>query len=168
MKVINRDRHKGRKGQEMKNEEKIVSLLEEIKNILKGQKAVVSRFINNGDGTVTDPETGLMWGKTFPQEMNWKDADQACKDLNFAGYKDWRLPTVKELFSIVDHTKGAGDNEPAIDIAFFPDTKCSRYWTSTPTAWDTSGVWCVGFGSGGVATSGKGSRNYVRPVRSSK
>lgn len=137
--------------------------------------AVKTRFIDNGDGTITDTKSGLIWVKNphtdlpdkFKERMIWKDAIQACKDLNFAGKKDWRLPTVEELRELVDYTRGKGD-EPAIDTKFFPDTKTNWYWTATPVVWGSGGAWLVSFGSGGVSSNGKGNYGYVRPVRSSQ
>lgn len=157
----------------MPKEETVISLLREIRDHLKGQKAVVSRFIDNGDGTVSDPETGLMWvknphtdlPKAFKDGMPWKDAIEACKNLDFASHKDWRLPTIQELFSIIDYTKAAGE-DPAIDTAVFPDTKRNWYWSITPTSWSSAFAWYVHFSSGDVSNHVKDYRGYVRPVRS--
>ena len=163
----------------MEKKETVLNLLKDIKCILSQTvlpypmnrgSAEKDRFIKNSDGTVLDSSTGLMWGSTLPKKLDWNNAVQACKDLNFAGHKDWRLPTVKELFSIVDHTKGAENenNEPAIDTALFSDTKCSWYWTSTPTAWSSGHAWFVDFDGGGVGSGDRGGSSYVRPVRSKK
>jgi hypothetical protein len=141
----------------------------------KAAVAVKARFIDNNDGTIKDTKSGLIWVKNphtdlpdkFKGSMIWKDAIQACKDLKFAGKKDWRLPTVEELRELVDYTRGKGD-EPAIDTKFFPDTKTSWYWTATPCAWDAGSAWCVYFGHGNVDWYGKDSVIYVRPVRSSQ
>jgi hypothetical protein len=135
-----------------------------------------ARFIDNGDGTIIDKSTGLIWVKNphtdlldkFKKEMKWQNAIDACKELDFVGHKDWRLPTVEELRSIVDYARGAKDNEPAIDTKFFPDTKCSWYWTSTPCAWDSGCAWYVYFYYGIAGNFNKGYYFYVRPVRSSQ
>jgi hypothetical protein len=134
------------------------------------------RFIDNKNGTITDTKTDLIWVKNphtdlpekFKEYMNWQPAIEACKELNFAGCKDWRLPTVEELRELVDYARGAKDNEPAIDTKFFPDTKCSWYWTNTPCAWCSGSAWYVYFSHGGVDYGGKGYSSYVRPVRSSQ
>ncbi len=141
------------------------------------QKVVKSevRFIDNKDGTITDTKTSLIWVKNphtdlpekFKNFMVWEDALQACKALDFAKYKDWRLPSIEELRELVDYTKGAG-NDPAIDTKFFPDTKTSWYWSSTPCAWYSSSAWFVYFRSGSVHGGGKDGSYYVRPVRSSQ
>ena len=62
------------------------------------------RFRDNGDGTVTDFATGLMWvqdvgadpGAPFNAAVNWDNAIDNCLALNYAGYDDWRLPNAKE------------------------------------------------------------------------
>ena len=127
------------------------------------------RLKNNGDNTVTDSKTGLQWVKDhaavpgFAKELKWKDAVKACQELDFAGHKDWRLPTREELLSIVDLTRYS----PAID-PIFTNTHRSWYWASTPCAFSEGAAWCVDFTSGGVFDVSKGDYNYVRPVRSSQ
>ena len=65
-------------------------------------------FVDNGDGTITDKATGLMWQKSgSSRNITWKRARTYVKRLNkgFAGYSDWRLPTVEELASLVEREK---------------------------------------------------------------
>jgi hypothetical protein len=146
----------------------------QIKVIIPGKNT--PRFIDNKNGTITDTKTGLIWVKNphtdLPEEfknyMPWKQAIEACKRLNYAGHKDWRLPTVEELRELVDYTRGAKSGEPAIDTAIFPDTKCNWYWTITEVAWDADGAWVVNFSYGSVGDCSKASGSCVRPVRSSK
>ena len=55
-------------------------------------------YIDNGDGTVTDNGTGLMWQQaTAPGTYTWEQALVYCENLDLANHTDWRLPTVKEL-----------------------------------------------------------------------
>lgn len=80
-------------------------------------------FEDNGDGTVTDHATGLMWMQEDSQTgLNWEDAltwAQQCNADNFLGYSDWRLPNVKELQSIVDYSRAPSvTDSPAIDPIF--------------------------------------------------
>lgn len=75
----------------------------------------LSNFQNNGDGTVTDTNTHLMWqrqaadtngdgnaGDPSLDRLNWESAKNFCENLSFAGYEDWRLPTVSEFYSLID------------------------------------------------------------------
>ena len=128
------------------------------------------RFVNNGDNTVTDSKTGLQWindhvvlGGKFTGAMTYREAKFECKKLNFAGKKDWRLPSREELLSIVDLARYAPTINPV-----FVNTASSWYWTKTAVAGFPARVWCVGFGGGVVGYNGKGTHNYVRPVRSSQ
>lgn len=104
---------------------------------------------NNGDGTVTDNNTGLMWikdtssgGGNNGTPLNWSDAKSFCEGLNYAGYSDWRLPDQAELESIVDKTKEG----PALNTIYFPDMKSRRwYWTSTDDMFGHFQATFVGF-----------------------
>lgn len=60
----------------------------------------VMSYTDNGDGTITDNVTGLMWQKDPGEKMTWEEAAAMVKDFELAGYKDWRLPTIKELYSV--------------------------------------------------------------------
>ncbi len=121
-------------------------------------------FFENGDGTVTDTSTGLMWQKPAEGEMNWEAALAYSESLNFAGYSDWRLPSLKELWSIVDHSRA----RPAIDIAYFPYATLvsSSYWSATTYPHSTDRVWVVDFVFGHSSSRYRSSNNNVRAVRS--
>jgi hypothetical protein len=115
----------------------------------------MSRFTQNEDGTITDNETGLTWSKeTLAKDVTYDDA------LKVLG-EGWRLPTIKELFSLADHTRSS----PAIDVEVFPDTESDWYWSSTPTAWNDAAVWVVDFNYGCVLSLRRGSSACVRAVR---
>jgi len=58
------------------------------------------RYKDNGDGTVTDLVTGLVWQKSF-SVMTYEEALTAVEKFRLAGYDDWRLPTIKELYSLI-------------------------------------------------------------------
>lgn len=133
-------------------------------------------YTDNGDGTVTDNNTCLMWEvKTNDGSIHDKDntyAWQNAQDVfiaalnanNFGGYSDWRLPTITELTSIVNY----GTYNPAIDKSFFPNTVytvSSRYWSSTTNASDTARARFVYFSSGGAGAADKSVSWYVRAVR---
>lgn len=73
-------------------------------NYLRGAQM---SFRDNGDGTVTDLNTGLTWQQTPPaQGVVWAEAEAYCDELELGGYDDWRLPTLKELFSISNFSQG--------------------------------------------------------------
>ena len=75
---------------------------------------------------------GLKAGK---DKMTWEEALQYCEDLQFAGHKDWKLPSNKELGSIVDLKK----QKPAIDTRFFHDVDYKAYyWSRTPETRDAA------------------------------
>jgi len=80
----------------------------------------VNDFQDNGDGTITDNATGLMWTQNDDGEgMIWEDALSYAENFEFAGYDDWRLPNAKELQSILDYTRAPSvTNSPAVDPLF--------------------------------------------------
>ncbi len=62
---------------------------------------VQRNYTDNGNGTVTDNNTGLMWQKTPGAKMTHEEAEAGAAGFNLAGYTDWRLPTIKELYSLI-------------------------------------------------------------------
>ena len=118
---------------------------------------------DNGNGTVTDSGTRLMWQQGESSEMTWEAALTYCEGLVLptSGYTDWRLPNHKELLSLVDDTR----NNPSINTTKFPAATTSFYWSSTTVAGGTSAAWYVGFGSGYSYYYGKASTYYARCVR---
>jgi hypothetical protein len=84
--------------------------------IYKGKQP---NYTDNGDGTVTDNNTGLMWQKDPGKKKTFTDAVAGASKFRLAGYEDWRLPTIKELQSIVDYARSpATINSAAIDPVF--------------------------------------------------
>ena len=123
------------------------------------EKYGINDFTDNGDGTITDKATGLMWmqrdsgyfaaGSRFDGSMNWAEALEWAEELTYAGYSDWRLPNAKELQSIVDYTRSpATTASAAIDPMFLCSviidegggTNYPFYWTSTTHAGLDNGV----------------------------
>lgn len=98
-------------------------------------------FHDNNDGTVYDEATGLMWQKSDAGvALDWKSALEYAESSELAGYSDWRLPSIKELQSIVDYNRGpAATNSPSIDPVFSctaitnPDGTLNYpyYWSAT-------------------------------------
>ncbi|MCP3942463.1 MAG: DUF1566 domain-containing protein [Desulfobacteraceae bacterium] len=73
---------------------------------------VVPNYTNNEDGTVTDNSTGLIWQRHHSEKMSWDDSITYCDGLGLGGSTDWRVPTVKELYSLIDfdgYTGSEGD-----------------------------------------------------------
>lgn len=58
-------------------------------------------YRDNGDGTVTDLVTGLMWQQDPGEKMTYEEAAAGASSFDLAGYTDWRLPTIKELYSLI-------------------------------------------------------------------
>ena len=123
-----------------------------------------ARFIDNGDGTITDFATGLTWikdpGAPFDAVMDWNDAVDNCLALTFAGHSDWRLPNAFELYSLVDVVKF----NPCIDAVFL-NTVSARYWSSSTYDAGTDNAWVVEFLMGTISVLLKSNNNMVRPVR---
>jgi hypothetical protein len=139
-----------------------------------------SVFVNNTDGTVSDLTTGLMWeqktddgGLGDKDNMyTWQEALEWITELNAAnylGYHDWRLPSVKELQTIIDYSRSL----PAVNPAYFPNTASSIYWTSTTVIDDKDYAWAIWFNYGYIDFNwqyfeGKTATASVRAVRGPK
>ena len=133
-----------------------------VRAVRGGQSRSLDHSVINGDGTVTDTDTGLMWQQgTAPSEMNWQDAISYCENLALGGNDGWRLPNIKELDSLVDINR----HSPAIDTGYFPDTASSRYWSSTTLPGSTSYAWHVYLYYSAGANYGKSISHDVRAVR---
>ncbi len=127
-------------------------------------------FVDNGNGTVTDTSTGLMWqqdtagdGQGNYDRMTWEEALAYCESRTIGGHTDWRLPTIKELHSLVDYSR----YNPAINTTYFPNTVSFDYWSSTTYAGNTYNAWYVYFYDGHDSWDSKSynNYNYVRAVR---
>ncbi len=98
-------------------------------------------YVDNGDGTVTDLNTGLMWASDPGEKVTWAEAMAGAEDYSLAGYDDWRLPTVKELYSLITFSGSSVASIPYIDTDYFEfaygDESAgeraidSQWWTST-------------------------------------
>ena len=121
-------------------------------------------MIDNGNGTITDEVTGLMWQKGTPPPMNWGDSIKYCSKMTLVGYTDWRMPTIQELQSLVDYSR----YNPAINTKYFPDAQSSFYWASTTNAYNTFIAWGVNFYYGYVNFGNKRLSYHVRTVRGGK
>jgi hypothetical protein len=138
-----------------------------------------SRFEDNGDGTVTDRSTMLMWmrcsaGQTWsqvacegrPVGYSVDDARQLARQVNDDGdyfFDDWRVPSIRELATISERQC----SDPRINLAVFPNTPPDYYWTRNARAGDkASGQgYAMSFGADGVAFPQQSEALYVRLVR---
>ena len=139
------------------------------------------RYTDNGDGTISDHQTGLMWskcsyGQTYdandansdgiicegsPAFGTWQQAFAWAADSTDHGHSDWRLPNIKELGSIVDF----GSAKPAINQSIFPNTVSGPYWSSTPSRANVHQTIFIGFQAGDYGPSDRISNLYLRLVR---
>lgn len=121
-----------------------------------------NNFVDNGDGTISDLATGLMWQKTDDGVgKDWQGALAYAEGLELANHADWRLPNAKELQSLVDYTRSPQTtNSAALDPIFditainYPDGSPGHYpffWTGTTHldgANPYSGAVYIAFGEG--------------------
>ncbi|MEM7261538.1 MAG: DUF1566 domain-containing protein [Planctomycetota bacterium] len=98
-----------------------------------------NRFVDNRDGTITDTCTGLMWQQDlgFVSAVNWQGSLEYCATLELGGHDDWRLPTIREIQSIVDYNRTG----PAFDPIF--RALETRYWSSTTVVNNRTHAWVV-------------------------
>jgi len=86
------------------------------------------RFLDNGDGTVTDTKTGLMWAaKDNGIPINWPDALSYCQNFSGGGHTDWRMPTVDELAGLYDPEV---KNDSDYHVNRLIDTSAQTCWAS--------------------------------------
>ena len=144
-------------------------------------------YTDNGDGKITDEQTGLMWEKLSNDgsihdkgtSYTWAEAFAKVDALNtatFAGYTDWRLPNLLELESL----RNLQNVNPAVSPEFNTNcgpnsagctvTTCScivpvGYWSSSTYAKNRQDAWSVTFIDGYTYAYSKGGYVYVRAVR---
>ena len=133
------------------------------------------RYTDNGDGTVTDSLTGLMWLKDAGCLKNrWNDSLNIIVDFNtspqryacsgyFANYDDWRMPNVKELESMINYE--TSDAAGWLNSAGFANVKYSSYWSSTTSRKSAAQAWMINMKKSGKLLKNKKSNYYAWPVR---
>lgn len=86
-------------------------------------QAAAPAYRDNGDGTVSDLNTGLMWVKARGTKVTWNAAMAGAASCRVGGYRDWRMPTIKELYSLIDFNGGfrisAEASTPYLDTKLF-------------------------------------------------
>lgn len=120
---------------------------------VSGNAPPAAALTENGDGTVSDRRTGLIWQKCQTglsgaqcangsvSSLTWAQALNSCAQQTLVG-RSWRLPSANELRSIVDYYRSTA---PAIDTAFFPMSGGSAYWSSTTPSFNMTNAWSVDF-----------------------
>ncbi len=132
--------------------------------LLAGVPWPTPRFVDNGDGTVTDRLTGLMWlqDADCPDgQIGWQAALDwvaslnssaiACANYAAMTYDDWRLPNIRELASLVDF----GETDPALPAGHpFVSAQSVFYWSSTTHVSTPANAWSVNLATGKPSDSG--------------
>lgn len=133
-------------------------------------------FVDHGDGTISDLNTGLMWQQgPSSSGFTWQEAVDYCNTLSLGGHQDWRMPTIKELFSISDFSTGWPYlNTVFFDLAVTPVSKQEQYWSTayyvgTTVEGGSDAAFGVNHGTGHIkaypATVGGPMGKHVRAVR---
>ncbi|MCI5190018.1 MAG: DUF1566 domain-containing protein, partial [Candidatus Electrothrix sp. AS4_5] len=142
----------------------------------------IGQYIDHGNGTVTDTKTGLMWKRCSEglsgdncehgklEEYTYNDAVKRFKDVKYAGYADWRLPTIDELKTLIYCSKGVNkygqcndrSEKPNINQQAFPNTRAWGYWSGSSSASNSASAWFVAFNN---VKSNIGYRSDYLPVR---
>ena len=133
-----------------------------------------SIFSANGDGTVTDTRSGLMWmrcavGQHWQGGLCQGEAElrpyaffrRLVTQWHYAGHADWRIPSVTELDTITE----LSCQDPAINPVLFPNSTSDSYWSATPFVSDDDRQWLVHFLSGENHVELKSAAARVRLVR---
>ena len=114
--------------------------------------------------TWIDPKTKLEWQFESPGEMTWYEAQDYAKLLSLDGKRDWHLPTLAELESLLDRSKARPEGRPPMreEVPFRDELS---YWSSTTFEHDTKNAWIVMFDGAYVLSYYKSNSYYVRCVR---
>ena len=140
--------------------------------IQAGYPASGTRFVDNGNGTVTDKATGLIWQKTdsaylpvgsYSGSMNWEDTFNYIREMNIrhvSGYSTWRLPNIQELLSLLDF----GQFDPNLNSIFKYCNQSGYHWSSTSRFWGTSDHWAANFVHGVIVFKDGTESHYVKGV----
>jgi hypothetical protein len=118
------------------------------------------RFVYDAD-TVTDAAAELVWQRQQTAAMTWLDALNTCETLDLAGFDDWRLPTLKELQTLVDDRR----LQPSTDIVAFPGCPSEWFWSSTPIQFPPNEGWSTSFTDGYASIHAFDELHLVRCVR---
>jgi hypothetical protein len=128
-----------------------------------------SRYTNNGDGTITDKVTKLIWKRCSEGQSgtncesgtatthNWRQALDLAANTSFATHTDWRLPNIKELASLAK----LNCYNPSINETPFPNTSTGDFWSSSPGADGSDDAWLLDFYNGNDSDGYRGNSYRV-------
>ena len=145
-------------------------------DLRKGVEWPYPRFMNNGDGTVTDNLTGLIWtqnagtptvGSCAGGYKTWQgalDYVTCLNSMNYLGHSDWRLPNVNELESLINADEP--NSATWLTDQGFIGVQSYIYWSSSSNAGSTGYAWIVSMWYGYVYGGNRTYGGYVWPVRS--
>ncbi|MCI5191834.1 MAG: DUF1566 domain-containing protein [Candidatus Electrothrix sp. AU1_5] len=160
---------------------------------LSQQDKTIGQYIDHGNGTVTDTKTGLMWKRCSEglsgenceegkaERYKFDEAVEKSKSVKYAGYADWRLPTIDEFRTLVYCSNGTsqqdawdkgcndssfnGFEKPTINQQVFPNTREWDYWSGSPYANLSDLTWYVNFNYGYSYANFRNNDLAVRLVR---
>jgi len=130
------------------------------------------RFTDNGDGTVSDNLTGLIWmdnancigADLWANALSYCNtlADGSCGLTDGSGTGDWRLPNIQELNSLID----LGETDPALPMGHpFSNVQSSFYWSSSTNTYSINYAWYADLHNGNVGYHYKYHNYYMWCVR---
>lgn len=138
------------------------------------RRTPTSDFTVHSDGTVTHHTTSLMWSRCAvgqqgqedrcrgrADNLTWQQAVDVASLSELGGHNDWRLPTMRELSSILDQSC----RSPSINLTVFPDASSSWFWSASSYAYDQSLKWSIFFDIGYQDYTGPHHPSNVRLVR---
>ncbi len=106
---------------------------------VRGEALAYGNFTDNGDLTVTDSGTRLMWERDGGVGKNWEAALAYCEQLDLAGHEDWRAPNIRELWTLFDFSLQGS----SIDPAYFTDLEVGILLSSTTRQSNQVRAWAV-------------------------
>ncbi len=159
--------------------------------LAKPQQQRIGQYIVYANNTVKDPNTGLIWKRCSEglsgadcsegeaKQYEWQQAMDHAKQVQFAGYSDWRLPTIEELNSLVYcsngnvrnnhencYIKGKSYQSPVINLIVFPYTAPYSYWSASPSNYNPDDYrHILDFGRGIFMGGSKSLKYRIRLVR---
>jgi len=145
----------------------------QIKSYSKGDDGSLQigkeRHYVKNDTTIYDKTTGLVWqnNNIKPKEFSWWDATKFCENLSLNNHSDWRLPTIKELSTLMDYGKYRSKNKLTIS-EIFNNISPECYWSSTSAKFSNTYAWSQYFNFHGKENYNKSKNCLFRCVRNAQ